>query len=229
MSQERIKVSLDFGSSIVEVGMLIEQNQQIYFRFEPSFLESDLDISPFKLKKTTEILLSPKAPFDGIFGVFNDSIPDGWGRLLLDRKLIKSGGKPKEISILNRLSILGKSAQGALIYEPVTDEGKFENELINLDLIAQESEELLKTGTATFLDQLYHLGGNSVGARPKILVNYNQKLNQFSTVSKEEFEPWIIKFPALNDLKDIAQIEFAFYKMAGACGIEMSESNLFYS
>jgi len=188
-----------------------------------------LDISPFKLKKTTEILLSPRAPFDGLFGVFNDSIPDGWGRLLLDRKLIKSGENPKEISILNRLSMLGKSAQGALIYEPVTDEGKFENELINLDLIAQESEELLKTGTATFLDQLYHLGGNSVGARPKILVNYNQKLNQFSTVSKEEFEPWIIKFPALNDLKDIAQIEFAYYKMAGACGIEMSESNLFYS
>jgi len=229
MSQERIKVSLDFGSSIVEVGMLIEQNQQIYFRFEPSFLESDLDISPFKLKKTTEILLSPRAPFDGLFGVFNDSIPDGWGRLLLDRKLIKSGKNPKEISILNRLSMLGKSAQGALIYEPVTNEGKSENEPVNLDLIAQESEELLKTGTATFLDQLYHLGGNSVGARPKILVNYNQKLNQFSTVSKEEFEPWIIKFPALNDLKDIAQVEFTYYKMALACGIEMSESNLFYS
>ncbi len=229
MSQERIKVSLDFGSSIVEVGMLIEQNQQIYFRFEPSFLESDLDISPFKLKKTTEILLSPKAPFDGLFGVFNDSIPDRWGRLLLDRKLIKSGKNPKEISVLDRLSMLGKSAQGALIYEPVTEEGKSENERINLDLIAHESEELLKTGTASFLDQLYHLGGNSVGAQPKILVNYNQKLNQFSTVSKEEFEPWIIKFPALNDFKDIARIEFAYYKMAGACGIEMSESNLFYS
>ena len=137
MSQERIKVSLDFGSSIVEVGILVEQNQQIYFRFEPSFLERDLDISPFKLKKTTEILLSPKVPFDGLFGVFNDSIPDGWGRFLLDRKLIESGKNPKELSVLDRLSMLGKSAQGALIYEPVTDEGKFENELINLDLIAQ--------------------------------------------------------------------------------------------
>jgi hypothetical protein len=55
MGQERIKVSLDFGTSIVEVGMLVEQDQQIYFRFVPSFLETDLDISPFKLKKTTEI------------------------------------------------------------------------------------------------------------------------------------------------------------------------------
>ncbi len=97
MSQEKIKVSLDFGSSIVEVGMLIEQNQQIYFRFEPSFLESDLDISPFKLKKKTEILLSPRAPFDGLFGVFNDSIPDGWGRLLLDRKLIERGKTQKKL------------------------------------------------------------------------------------------------------------------------------------
>lgn len=229
MSQEKIKVSLDFGTSIVEVGVLVEQNQEIYFRFDPSFLESNLDISPFKLKKTAEILLSPRTPFDGLFGVFNDSIPDGWGRLLLDRKLIESGKNPKEISVLDRLSMLGKSAQGALIYEPVADKGKSENERVNLDLIAQESEDLLKTGSASFLDQLYHLGGNSVGARPKILVNYNHKLNQFSTLSEEEFEPWIIKFPALNDFKDIARIEYSYYKMALACGIEMSKSNLFYS
>lgn len=229
MSQEKIKVSLDFGTSIVEVGVLVEQNQEIYFRFDPSFLESNLDISPFKLKKTTEILLSPKTPFDGLFGVFNDSIPDGWGRLLLDRKLIESGKNPKEITVLDRLSMLGKSAQGAFIYEPVTNKGKSENERVNLDLIAQESEDLLKTGSASFLDQLYHLGGNSVGARPKILVNYNHKLNQFSTLSEEEFEPLIIKFPALNDFKDIARIEYSYYKMALACGIEMSKSNLFYS
>jgi serine/threonine-protein kinase HipA len=229
MSQKRIKVSLDFGMSIVKVGQLVEQNQEIYFRFEPSFLESDLEISPFKLKKTTEILLSPRAPFDGLFGVFNDSIPDGWGRLLLDRKLIESGKNPKEIGVLDRLSLLGKNAQGALIYEPITDDGKPENELINLDQIAEESEVLLKTGNASFLDHLYHLGGNSVGARPKILVNYNSKLNLFSTASRVEFEPWIIKFPALNDFKDIARIEYAYYKMALACGIEMSESNMFYS
>ncbi|MBM3454729.1 MAG: type II toxin-antitoxin system HipA family toxin [Bacteroidetes bacterium] len=229
MSQKRIKVSLDFGTSILEAGTLVEQNQEIYFRFEDSFLESDLEISPFKLKKTTEILLSPRAPFDGLFGIFNDSIPDGWGRLLLDRKLIESGKNPKEISVLDRLSLLGKNAQGALIYEPITDEGKPENELINLDQITEESEDLLKTGNASFLDQLYHLGGNSVGARPKIFVNYNTKLNQYSTVIQEGFEPWIIKFPALNDFKDIARIEYAYYKMALACGIEMSESNLFFS
>jgi len=229
MSQKRIKVSLDFGTSIVEVGTLVEQNQEVYFRFEASYLESELEISPFKLKKTTEILLSPRAPFDGLFGVFNDSIPDGWGRLLLDRKLIECGKNPKEISVLDRLSLLGKNAQGALIYEPVTDDGNPENELINLDQIAEESEDLLLTGNASFLDHLYHLGGNSIGARPKIFVNYNTKLNQYSTVTQEGFEPWIIKFPALNDFKDIARIEYAYYKMALACGIEMSESNLFFS
>jgi hypothetical protein len=66
MGQERIKVSLDFGTSIVEVGMLVEQDQQIYFRFVPSFLKTDLDISPFKLKKTAEIVPAPKEPFDGL-------------------------------------------------------------------------------------------------------------------------------------------------------------------
>jgi serine/threonine-protein kinase HipA len=229
MKQEKIKVSLDFGTSIVEVGTLVEQNQQIYFRFEPSFLEQGLNISPFKLKKTEAILESPKDPFEGLFGVFNDSIPDGWGRLLLDRKLIESGKNPKEIRVLDRLSILGKNAQGALIYEPVIEEYEHENYAVNLDILAQESEELLKTGSASFLDDLYHLGGNSVGARPKILVNYNAKKNLFAIDSKDEYDPWIIKFPALNDLKDIAKIEYAYHRMAVACGIQMSESKLFFS
>ena len=87
----------------------------MFFKFTHSFLERNIDISPIKLKKSDEIITCPKEPFDGLFGVFNDSIPDGWGRLLLDRKLIQKGINPREISALDRLSFVGKNAQGALI------------------------------------------------------------------------------------------------------------------
>ena len=229
MSVSKIKVSLDFGASLMEVGTLIGQNQSIYFRFERSFLDKKIEISPIKLKNTEEITACPKEPFNGLFGVFNDSIPDGWGRLLLDRKLIEKGINPKEISALDRLSFVGKSAQGALIYEPYDNENETFNSAFDLDKIANESTEILKNGSSSYLDDLYHLGGNSVGARPKILVNYSEKNNLFNSEDTKDFEPWIIKFSALNDLEDSAKIEYAFYLMALRCGIEMHPSKLFKS
>lgn len=229
MSVSKIKVSLDFGASVIEVGTLIEQNQSFYFRFDRSFLDKKLEISPIKLKKTDEIIACPKEPFDGLFGVFNDSIPDGWGRLLLDRKLIEKGINPREINALDRLSFVGKNAQGALIYEPYGNENETFNSLFDLDIIAIESSEILKNENSSILDDLYHLGGNSVGARPKILVNYSEKNNQFNTEITDDFEPWIIKFSALNDLKDSAKIEYAYYLMALDCGLQMHTSKLFMS
>jgi serine/threonine-protein kinase HipA len=229
MSVSKIKVSLDFGASVMEVGTLIEQNHCFYFRFERSFLDKKIEISPIKLKNTEEITACPKEPFDGLFGVFNDSIPDGWGRLLLDRKLIEKGINPKEISALDRLSFVGKSAQGALIYEPYDNEKETFNSAFDLDKIANESTEILKNGSSSYLDDLYHLGGNSVGARPKIIVNYSEKNNQFNSEVTADYEPWIIKFSALNDLEDSAKIEYAFYLMALKCGIEMHPSKLFNS
>lgn len=229
MSVSKIKVSLDFGTSVMEVGTLVEQKQVVFFRFHPTFLDKELNISPFKLRQTNEIIRCPKEPFDGLPGVFNDSIPDGWGRLLLDRKLIEKGINPREISALDRLSLVGKKAQGALIYEPENNESNEYQTTFDLDEVANESTELLKTGNSAFLDNLYHLGGNSVGARPKVLVNYSEKDDLFSPHPTGDFEPWIVKFSALNDLKDSAKIEYAFYLLAKNCEIEMNPSKLFIS
>lgn len=229
MKVDKVKVSLDFGTSQIEVGTLRAQNQQNYFRFSSSFLELKLDISPFKLPKTKEILLCPRDPFDGLFGVFNDSIPDGWGRLLLDRKLIELGENPKEINTLDRLSFLGGNAMGALIYKPITNTSNHQIAAIDLDLIAKESLLILNEGSAHFLDELYHLGGNSVGARPKIIVNLDNVSKEFYLNETKNSTPWIVKFPAINDYQDIAKIEYAYYLMAKHCGIEMSDSQLFSS
>jgi serine/threonine-protein kinase HipA len=229
MSVSKIKVSLDFGTSVMEVGTLVEQNQVVFFRFHPSFLDKNLNISLFKLKQTNDIIPCPKEPFDGLPGVFNDSVPDGWGRLLLDRKLIEKGINPREISALDRLSLVGKKAQGALIYEPEDNENIAYPTTFDLDEIANESTELLKNGNSAFLDDLYHLGGNSVGARPKVLVNYSEKDDLFSPHPTGDFEPWIIKFSSLNDLKDSANIEYALYLLSKKCGIEMHASKLFTS
>jgi serine/threonine-protein kinase HipA len=226
---DKLTVSLDFRSSPIEVGTLINRDGIIYFRYAPSFLEKDFELSPFKLKKTSEIITCPKDPFDGLPGVFNDSIPDGWGRLLLDRRLQEKGIDPRQIGPLDRLSFLGGHAQGALIYRPFSGDDAYEVIPIELDILEEEALHLQQSGTAKLLDDLYHLGGNSVGARPKIDVYYDVMANELRSHPSSTSEPWIIKFPSINDYRDSAKLEFIYSLLAKKCGIEMNATRLFTS
>lgn len=227
---KRLNVQLHLGNDVVEVGELVADKQQIYFRYTPSFIERGLQLSPYKLPLTTEIVSAGPIPFDGLFGLFNDSLPDGWGRLLLDRKLTTKGIAIGQITPLDRLAYIGQNGMGALTYYPV-----FENEsqletITELDQLASEMNKLLDGTSSDILDELYQLGGSSGGARPKIVVGYNQETDHL-IYGKDQlpdgYEHWLIKFPASVDRIDVAHIEYAYYLMARDAGIEMSESRLF--
>lgn len=69
-----------------------------------------------KLKK--QVFVPTKDHFGGLFGVFADSLPDNWGRLLLDRLLRQHGENPDDLTPIDRLAIVGKSGMGALTYHP---------------------------------------------------------------------------------------------------------------
>lgn len=88
---KKITVSLLLEGDIAEVGELVLSDSKIYFRYNADFLKNGLNLSPIKLPFTNDILSADKEPFDGLFGLFNDSLPDGWGRLLLDRSLASKG------------------------------------------------------------------------------------------------------------------------------------------
>lgn len=84
-----------------------------------------------------KVFIAKQDPFDGIHGVFADSLPDGWGRLLVDRLLQKNHIDPYKVNSLTRLAIVGNSGMGALTYEPVWDIGE-RKMLENYDEIAIE-------------------------------------------------------------------------------------------
>lgn len=132
-----------------------------------------------------------------LFGVFNDSLPDGWGRLLLDRKLMSLSLNPGDLSPLDRLCYVGKSGMGALVYEPEI-EGIKPSYHENLDEIADEVLQFQENDDSRFIDDLLAMNGFSAGARPKIIL----------TVDKED---WIIKFRSSSDPKDIGLIEYAYH------------------
>jgi serine/threonine-protein kinase HipA len=113
--RNKINVSIKFSDDEIEVGKLILDNRQVYFKYDDDFLERGLNLSPLRLQFNNSIQFAKPEPFQGIFGVFDDSLPDGWGKLLLNRALEKEGLSLNDITILDQLAYVGETGRGALI------------------------------------------------------------------------------------------------------------------
>ncbi len=193
--------------------MAVSTDQRAVFEYDTHWLQNGFSISPFYLPLKPDVFVAKQNPFNGLFGVFNDSIPDGWGNLLIDRLLLKQGTNPKTLSIIDRLSIVGKSGMGALCYEP---DNSFKTDLDTneLDFFAAEISKILKEQESDSLEILVNKNGSSGGARPKVLITIGD-------------ENWMVKFPSSFDSSDFGQIEYHYALIAKQCGVEMPETRLF--
>ena len=197
------------------VGQLTMHGHNTAFEYDEDWLNNGFPISPFSLPLEKQIFVPSKPYFGGLFGVFADSLPDAWGRLLLDRMLKKYKKNPDDVTVLDRLAIIGDSGMGALRYHPKIS---FPEEYFtdNLDELAAQCHKILNMEYSEKLDELYRLGGTSGGARPKIM-------------TKIDGEPWIIKFPAHVDGKNAGKMEYDYAVCAKECQIAMSDFKLFHS
>lgn len=91
------------------------------FQYCDAWIEHGFSISPFTLPLRKQVFVPQKDHFDGLFGVFSDSLPDAWGRLLLNRLLTSHHQNPDQFTVLDRLAIVGASGMGALTYRPSHD------------------------------------------------------------------------------------------------------------
>jgi len=227
---KKLFVSMLLEGNNFEVGELVLSEQKIYFRYNADYLKTGLNLSPIKLPFSADIASVGNQTFDGLFGVFNDSLPDGWGRLLLDRSLSAKGIDITRITPLDRLAYVDSRGMGALVYRPEIMTEKITALVPELDTIADEMSHVLQGSSSEIIEELFFLGGSSGGARPKILASYNPLTDNMTYGEdsvQEGYEEWIIKFPASSDSREIAKIEFAYHKMALLAGIEMSECRLF--
>lgn len=184
------------------------------FEYDAEWINNGYSISPFYLPLKSGLLIAKRDPFHGNFGVLDDSLPDGWGNLLLDRFLQEKGINPYKLTVLERLSLIGSTGRGALEYRPDRSIATAD-ELLDFDQLASESQKLLASSTATdSLDTLYRYGGSPGGSRPKV----------FATVDSKE---WLVKFKASTDPEEVGQIEYEYALLAKACGIRMPETRLF--
>lgn len=184
------------------------------FEYDSDWIRTGFSISPFHLPLKSGLIMAKQNPFGGNFGVFDDSLPDGWGNLLLDRYLQGKGIDPYKLNILERLSLIGSTGRGALEYRPdksvVTDD-----EFLDFDLLAKEAEKILESKESDgSVDLLYKYGGSSGGARPKVF-------------AKKDGREWLVKFKATSDPVNVGEIEYNYSILAKESGIRMAETHLF--
>ncbi len=231
MAVTKLDVYIQFSKQEELVGQLILDGRKILFKYSDAYLEAGEDLSPNQLKFDDNPQTTKEKPFNGLFGVFADSLPDAWGYLLIKKRLSADRIAIESLNALDHLTFAGKNSMGALQYRPSVE---LEQEAIeiNLDKLNNNISEVLSGKSSVVIDDMFGRGGSPGGARPKIYAGYNPKTDSLiSGIANlpEEYEHWIIKFAANEDSKDIANIELAYYKMAFDSGIEMSECKVFNS
>jgi serine/threonine-protein kinase HipA len=227
MSTKLLNVFYHKDHEKLKVGRLAFQNRTIYFEYDEQFLNTGIELSPYKLPLKSGVHTCYDRLFDGLFGLFADSLPDGWGRLLIDRHLMSQGIDFHTITPLDRLMMIGEFGTGALSYEPIIDTFKTQ-ESIDLDTLAYSSMEILKGVGSDNIETLIANNGSSAGARPKIMIQINndKQISSGNQPLANGFEHYMVKFPSSTDHPDIGKLEYIYSLMAKDAGIEISDTKL---
>jgi serine/threonine-protein kinase HipA len=213
-----------------KVGTLAEDRGRVFFEYDPGFLATGLDLSPFRLPFRPGLFEHGDRAFGPLPGVFDDSLPDGWGLLLMDRHFRTLGLSVAQVGPLDRLSWLGARTMGALTYHPPATREGVDDGVFDLHELGRQSREILEGRSEEVLPQLLRAGGSPGGARPKVLVGFDPSSGVLMSGADDlpaGFDAWMVKFPARRDRFDSGPVEFAYARMAVAAGIDMPAARIF--
>jgi len=206
------------------LGMLADDGEALLFEYSPEALRQGLELSPLRLPLQPSARGHFPPHLHRLPGLIADSLPDGWGLLLMDRLFRRQG--VRHAGPLDRLSFIGNRAMGALRFVPAA-EPDAQEPAWSLLALAQESERALAGEAGVALRQLALTGGSPQGARPKALVQYDAATGQVSTLHDAPGAPWLVKFPGQGEHKEVCAIEQLYAELARDCGLDMPDSAWF--
>lgn len=206
------KLTVRYHGEVVGVISLTPDDKRLAFEYDSHWIADGFSISPLELPLKTGLFLAKPTPLYGNFGIFEDSLPDGYGRYLLHKALLREGIDDRNLSVIERLSIVGSNGMGALTYEPETIIGK-EKEVTDFDMLQQKALEVLKEQQDNDAGLLLYNSGNSGGCRPKAIYT-------------DAEGHWLVKFRHTYDPKDMGLQEYHFNEVARRCGIDVPDFKL---
>ena len=224
------------------LGTLADDGHGIVFEYSNEAIARGRQLSPLHLPLphagAVPTTFVGKPCFYGLPGFIADALPDGWGMLLMDRALQRAGRNPRTVSVLERLAIVGDRAMGALSFEPAQEDG-LNSEVLELKTIAQEianfhneAQQPLPLALDAQLKHLMQLGGSPQGARPKVLASFDTSTQQLTSGlplsgGSGGATPWLIKFPAQGEHREVCAIEELYARIARHGGMDMPRSQWF--
>lgn len=213
-------------------GRKTRAREHFEFEYDPLALQDPL-IGRLQLDPAIDLFAGsqyPQAPHDR-FGVFADSSPDRWGRLLMDRRHereLRSGLKPAGSRLFETdylLLVHDLYRVGALRFR-LDDAGPFLDERIGVaappfaeihaleraSRAVEQDAENTDPKAASWLRMLIAPGGSLGGARPK------------ASVVDQDGQLYIAKFPSTRDRIDVGGWEMLVHALATACGLKVASA-----
>lgn len=206
------KLKVMFREQTVGSLSLTPDNRLNVFEYDKSWLANGFSISPLELPLKPGVFIARPQPFYGNFGIFEDSLPDGYGRYLLHKTLLRKGINDSDLSSLDRLAIVGDNGMGALSYSPAINLEQ-EEPVTDFDMLQQIALEVLKEQQDNDAGLLLYNSGNSGGARPKAIFSDSEG-------------HWIVKFRHTYDPTDMGIQEYRYNEIARKCGIIVPDFRL---
>ena len=219
------------------------------FEYDTKFLKSAIELSPIRMplgKNIYEFPMLSGEPFYGMQGLVVDSLPDDFGNKVIEQWLVSKGRSLNDFSAIDRLCYTGKRGMGALEYVPASTEIKDIDENINVSEMVKFASDVLNQRASITLNaedrltyaQLVQVGSSAGGARAKALIAWNEKTNDIRSGQlnlSKDYDYWLMKFDnvskngdhGLEDKPEYTLIEYAYYKMALAAGIDMNECRIY--
>ncbi len=222
------------------------------FEYDAAFSGSGIEVSPIAMPLSRRVYTFPELPvktFYGLPGLLADSLPDNFGNALINAWLATQGRPADSFDAVERLCYTGERGMGALEFSPMIGPRTRQANAIQIDKLVELASEVLthRNGLrASFADEskeqalsdILRVGTSAGGARAKAVIAWNPSTNEVRSgqvPAGEGFESWLLKFDGvsgnrdkeLEDPKGYGVIEYAYYKMARDCGIDISECRLF--
>jgi serine/threonine-protein kinase HipA len=221
------------------------------FQYDPEFATSGIQIAPLMMPLSKKVYSFPQLPektFHGLPGLLSDSLPDKFGNALIDAWLATQGRTPQSFNAVERLCYTGTRGMGALEFSPVIGPRPRKAHKIEIGSLVKLASEVLQNRLGLegsfdgkkreqALNDILRVGTSAGGARAKAVIAWNRETHEVRSGQIEAgdgFDYWLLKFDGvagnrdkeLDDPKGFGAIEYAYYLMARAAGIHMSECRL---
>lgn len=219
------------------------------FQYAPGFVASGMEVAPFTMPLGNSPFMFTDLPcyaFNGLPGLVASALPDSFGNALINAWLARTKGSRSEFTPVDRLCYIGRRAMGALEFEPALSRDGLNHQVDVAELRALANDVLSERASLSgkigddddksALESILQVGSSAGGAQPKALLAWNPQSGEFrfgQLDADEGFQHWILKFDGatgddarLGQPGGLGRLEYAYYQMARAAGIQMSGSRL---